>query len=281
MTITVGVDGSPVSQQALSWAIAEGRLRHDSVLAVYVWDHAPDVAAGGRVFGPSGDQALRQSLDALQQGAERRLAEAVAELGESGEVEQRAVRGHPVETLVEQSRGARLLVVGSRGHGDLTGSLLGSVSRGCTHHASCPVVVIRDPAHRAARARAWQPDELIERERAKSARTWEVLQRLGLDAGTEIALEFGYESGGPAADRVLAEFLRRETGYRVEVESDGITGWTAPILVSPSSVDEWVAKMVVAGHDHGGCRFNGWTATLAAGRDGRALADSVQLEPRG
>ena len=280
MTIAVGVDGSAVSQQALTWAIAEGGLRQEPVRAVYAWDHAPEVAAGGRVFGPPGDEAVRHDLDELRRDAGRRLAEAVAELGEGGAVEQRVVRGHPVEVLVEQSRSANLLVVGSRGHGELSSALLGSVSRGCTHHAHCPVVVIRDPEHRAPRARAWHPDEVMARERARNARTWEALVRLGVREGAEIALEFAYESGGPAADRVLAEFLRQETGYRVEVEPEGITGWTPPIPVSPSSLDAWITKMVLAGHDHGGCAFDGWTATLSAGRGRRAPEADVQLGPR-
>ena len=279
MTIVVGVDGSAVSQQALTWAIAEGRLRQETVCAIYAWGHAPVMAAGGRAFGPPAAETLRRDLDELQKNAERRLAETVAELGEASAVEQRAVQGHPVEVLVEQSRNADLLVVGSRGHGHLSSALLGSVSRGCTHHAECPVVVIRDPEHKAVRARAWHPDEVIARETAKSARTWEALLRLGVVEGVELALEFGYESGGPAADRVLAEFLRRETGYKVEVDPEGITGWTPPIPVSPSSLDEWVTKMVLAGHDHGGSIFDGWTATLSAGRSRRRAQDDVQLKP--
>jgi nucleotide-binding universal stress UspA family protein len=48
--------------------------------------------------------------------------------------------------LLQAARGADLLVVGSRGHGGFVGSLLGSVSQYCVHHATtCPVVVIRGP----------------------------------------------------------------------------------------------------------------------------------------
>ena len=46
--------------------------------------------------------------------------------------------GHPAYVLTEASRGAELLVVGSRGHGAFTGMLLGSVSEYCASHASCP-----------------------------------------------------------------------------------------------------------------------------------------------
>ncbi|HET9117510.1 MAG TPA: universal stress protein [Pseudonocardiaceae bacterium] len=56
------------------------------------------------------------------------------------------VEGHPAEVLVEASRVAELLVVGSRGHGAFTGMLLGSVSQHCVQHAAGPVVVVRHPA---------------------------------------------------------------------------------------------------------------------------------------
>jgi nucleotide-binding universal stress UspA family protein len=57
-------------------------------------------------------------------------------------IERRVAEGAPAAVLVDESRRADLLVVGSRGHGGFTGLLLGSVSQQCAHHASCPVVIV-------------------------------------------------------------------------------------------------------------------------------------------
>jgi nucleotide-binding universal stress UspA family protein len=286
MTIVVGVDGSAVSQQALTWAIAEGKLRHESVRAVYAWHDILLAAAGRRPLGAVGDDGLAREVDEPQKDAERRLAAAVAELSGAGGVEQRTVQGHPIEVLVEQSRDADLLVVGSRGHGALGSVLLGSVSRGCAHHAECPVVVIRDPEGTAARARAVARarvsdlDEVLAREIAENARTWEALERLGVHEGAQLTLEFAYESGGPSSDRVLAEYLRDENGYEVEVDPEGITGWTPPLPVSPAALDQWVTRMVLAGREHGGCAFGGWTATISAVRGWQAVTDVATSSAR-
>ncbi len=58
-------------------------------------------------------------------------------------IERRAVQGAPAGVLIQEEESADLLVVGSRGHGEVSSLLMGSVSSRCVHHASCPVVVVR------------------------------------------------------------------------------------------------------------------------------------------
>ena len=50
--------------------------------------------------------------------------------------------GLPAKVLLDESKGAIMLIVGSRGHGGFSGLLLGSVSATCAEHAKCPVLVV-------------------------------------------------------------------------------------------------------------------------------------------
>ncbi len=132
--IVVGVDGSEASKRALSWAIEEGRLRQAKVRAVHAWQYpVSDAWAGVPV----------NIYDVLEESAKAQLAAIVAEAGADAEgVEQVVVLGAAAPGLLDASRDADLLVVGSRGLGGFKGLLIGSVSQQCVHHAPCPVVVI-------------------------------------------------------------------------------------------------------------------------------------------
>jgi nucleotide-binding universal stress UspA family protein len=59
-------------------------------------------------------------------------------------IESKVVEGRPASVLIEASQGADLLVVGSRGHREVVGILIGSVSEHCVTNAHCPVVVARE-----------------------------------------------------------------------------------------------------------------------------------------
>ena len=137
--IVVGVDGSEESKAALRFAVDEARLRGLRLRVVHAWFAYPAIADGMPVV-PEDWAALGETARTF---VEQFVAEVAAE-HEGVELEAAAVHGTAANVLVDESRVADLLVVGSRGHGGFTGLLLGSVSQQCVHHAACPVVVVRN-----------------------------------------------------------------------------------------------------------------------------------------
>jgi nucleotide-binding universal stress UspA family protein len=136
--IVVGIDGSPSSNEALDWAILQAQLTGAVLQAVTAWEYPVSfgyIAPYGDDFDPEAqarsvlDTAITTAMDGSPPIEIRRV------VGE----------GHPARMLVDASKDASLLVVGSRGHGEFAGMLLGSVSEYCVAHADCPVVVIRRP----------------------------------------------------------------------------------------------------------------------------------------
>jgi hypothetical protein len=67
-------------------------------------------------------------------------------------VELHELEGHPAPVLIDQAKGADLLVVGHRGRGGFASALLGSVGLHCVLHGECPVTVVR-PELRLATSR--------------------------------------------------------------------------------------------------------------------------------
>jgi nucleotide-binding universal stress UspA family protein len=136
--IVVGIDGSVSSIAALDWAVHQAEMTGYSLKVVTTWDWP---AAYGMAFAyvpsdysPSAD--AQKILDSALEKVRREHPGVT--------IESLVAEGHPAPILVEESRGADLLVVGSRGHGEFSGMLLGSVSEHCVTNAYCPVVVTRD-----------------------------------------------------------------------------------------------------------------------------------------
>ncbi len=137
--IVVGTDGSAGAQKALRWAYAQAELQGAELDVVVAWDFVAKWVTGVNPEWP-------QDADHLSSDA-RSVADASisALLGDRARPEWlhvHADQGTPALVLTERSRGADLLVVGSRGRGGFSKLLLGSVSSACVQHATCPVVVV-------------------------------------------------------------------------------------------------------------------------------------------
>ncbi|HEX3947587.1 MAG TPA: universal stress protein [Acidimicrobiales bacterium] len=143
--IVVGVDGSDASKVALDWAIGEARLRGAGLEVLCSYTVPTAWLGAGDTMGAGVITAVTET-DIAGYAAET-LTSCLATTDHAGvEVSTHTVSGHPAACLVEASKDADLLVVGSRGHGDIGSVLLGSVGLHCVHHAVCPVVVVHPPA---------------------------------------------------------------------------------------------------------------------------------------
>lgn len=130
--VVVGVDGSALSDAALEWA-----AHHAASLGALLEVHC--AWGPGYVFVTP--EEIRRALKKVADKAAQHAVELEPTLKVSKEIHEAA---SPAKVLIDASDGAEALVVGSRGLGAIKGVLLGSVSRECSHHARCPVIIMRD-----------------------------------------------------------------------------------------------------------------------------------------
>jgi nucleotide-binding universal stress UspA family protein len=133
--IVVGVDGSPASEAALRWA-AHLAAPGTRIEAVLVWEQRGHRVGQGPATPPNfwnPREDAEKNLDAAIVAAFRTSARPAG-------LTSTVVEGFPTDVLVDVSRSAQLLVVGSRGHG--WARMLGSVSASCAERGLCPVLVV-------------------------------------------------------------------------------------------------------------------------------------------
>jgi nucleotide-binding universal stress UspA family protein len=133
--IVVGIDGSVESARALEWAITQAKQSGAVLDIVTAWMFPMAI---GYAFTTTVDE-VRQKARSLVDEAISHVAEVAPDVVVRGETTEQP----PGPALVTSSRGADLLIVGSRGIGGFEEMLVGSVGHYCMRRAPCTVVIVR------------------------------------------------------------------------------------------------------------------------------------------
>lgn len=144
-SVVVGVDGSELSSEALAFAFEYASMRRRELTAVHAWE----VPTVDLVAVPMSTFEAMSEFENVELRAAAESLVGFTEKFPDVTVNEVVKRGSPVIALLDADPTAELIVVGTRGHGEFTGALLGSVSQGLLHRATVPVVVV---PHRKARS---------------------------------------------------------------------------------------------------------------------------------
>jgi nucleotide-binding universal stress UspA family protein len=132
--IVVGVDGSESSNEALRWAARLAPSLDATIHALVAWEipvvYGLDAALPTWKPDETAQEILNKSLE--------KVFGKTRPAGLIGSISQ----GHPTFVLIDASKDAEMLIIGSRGLGGFAGLLLGSVSSTCAERAECPVLVV-------------------------------------------------------------------------------------------------------------------------------------------
>lgn len=128
--ILVGVDGSGSSIVALHAAARIATAMNAHIQAIIAWEY-PAMFFPVPNWSPGNDAKLILSTAIKQAFGDEPPAD----------LDSKVLCGYAATVLIEQSKFADMLVLGSRGHGGFAGLLLGSVSAVCAQHSHCPVLI--------------------------------------------------------------------------------------------------------------------------------------------
>ncbi|WP_433726760.1 universal stress protein [Nocardia sp. CA-129566] len=150
--VLVGIDGSGVAAEAVRWAAVDA-IHHHAPLHIVYGIGAPMDFGPGIAFDRIDYDAYRATGASAVAAASEFATAAAAPVGEL-DISTFVVEAPPIPVLLDRSKDARMLVVGTRGLGAFRRGLLGSVSTAVARHAHCPVAVIPEPEN-------YTPDRLL------------------------------------------------------------------------------------------------------------------------
>lgn len=137
--IIVAVDGSDASNEAVRWAANAALKRKQPLKLVSAYTMPQFMYADGMVP----PQELYDELESEAGDKIENARKIVTDFSADVEVSYLVKEGAPIDTLLDLSETAEMIVMGSRGLGGLSGLVMGSVSSAVVAHAECPVVVVR------------------------------------------------------------------------------------------------------------------------------------------
>ena len=140
--VLVGVDGSPAARCAVDWAARDAAMRNVALTLVHAVQPIGLTLPRLTATTAFSRWQVEQGQKILDEAVE--TARATTPAGGPAQIETELLFSPAVPALVDLSKDANLVVVGSRGRGPITRSLLGSVSSSLIRHAHCPVAVIHD-----------------------------------------------------------------------------------------------------------------------------------------
>ncbi len=135
--ILLATDGSENAAQALKYAKELAQCHRAQVFIVYVFPKVPDFL---------GEPGYSNALAKNVARGEETIADLVHKLQEAGlEVKSEILEGPPADAIlrVADVRQCDLIVMGNRGHGQVSSLLVGSVSHKVIAHAKVPVLIAR------------------------------------------------------------------------------------------------------------------------------------------
>jgi nucleotide-binding universal stress UspA family protein len=135
--ILIAYDGSAHSQRALDCAQDLAQKYAAQLVLVHAFHQIP--REWGRPF-------LQEAEVHAMKAAEEVMQEAESKLGSTNvQVVTELLEGPPAEAIlrVAETRECDLIVMGSRGLGELRAVLLGSVSERVLHHSTVPVLIVK------------------------------------------------------------------------------------------------------------------------------------------
>lgn len=138
-TILAALDGSTLSDKALATACNLAKMNQSNLHLIYVSAYQQAMVAVGGVYMVPKDDFEKPGMELLDHAVKT-----ANNLGLSN-VETHLSSGSIGSTITETAKkiGADLIVLGSQGHSDVFGLLLGSVSHKVSNSADCSCLIVR------------------------------------------------------------------------------------------------------------------------------------------